>query len=81
MGYIMCSQTSINRKNIKNPSIYFMVKRLIDFILSLSSIILLMPLFIVIGFLIKRDSKGLQFLNKKGMEKTKNLFIYTNLEL
>lgn len=70
----MCSQTSINRKNIKNPSIYFMVKRLIDFILSLSSIILLMPLFIVIGFLIKRDSKGPAIFKQKRYGKNKEPF-------
>ena len=54
----MFSQLSVNRQKIKNPGIYFMVKRLMDIILSLSSIILLIPLFIIIGILIKRDSKG-----------------------
>ena len=53
----MCSQASIKSEKTKNASIYFKAKRLIDCIMSLIGIILLIPVFIIIGFLIKIDSK------------------------
>lgn len=67
-------QTSINKNKIKTRGLYFMVKRLIDFILSLFSIILLIPFFIVIGFLIKRDSKGPAIFKQKRYGKNKEPF-------
>ena len=70
----MFSQLSVNRQKIKNPGIYFMVKRLMDIILSLSSIILLIPLFIIIGILIKRDSKGPVIFKQERYGKNKEPF-------
>ena len=70
----MFSQLSVNRQKIKNPGIYFMVKRLMDIILSLSSIILLIPLFIIIGILIKRDSKGPVIFKQERYGKNKESF-------
>lgn len=70
----MFSQLSVNRQKIKNPGIYFMVKRLMDIILSLSSIILLIPLFIIIGILIKRDSKGPIIFKQERYGKNKEPF-------
>ena len=70
----MFSQLSVNRQKIKNPGIYFMVKRLMDIILSLSSIILLIPLFIIIGILIKRDSKGPVIFKQEMYGKNKEPF-------
>ena len=51
-----------------------MVKRLMDIILSLSSIILLIPLFIIIGILIKRDSKGPVIFKQERYGKNKEPF-------
>lgn len=70
----MFSQLSVNGQKIKNPGIYFMVKRLMDIILSLSSIILLIPLFIIIGILIKRDSKGPVIFKQERYGKNKEPF-------
>ena len=70
----MFSQLSVNIQKIKNPGIYFMVKRLMDIILSLSSIILLIPLFIIIGILIKRDSKGPVIFKQERYGKNKEPF-------
>lgn len=70
----MFLQLSVNRQKIKNPGIYFMVKRLMDIILSLSSIILLIPLFIIIGILIKRDSKGPVIFKQERYGKNKEPF-------
>ena len=70
----MFSQLSVNRQKINNPGIYFMVKRLMDIILSLSSIILLIPLFIIIGILIKRDSKGPVIFKQERYGKNKEPF-------
>ena len=70
----MFSQLSVNRQKIKNPGIYFMVKRLMDIILSLPSIILLIPLFIIIGILIKRDSKGPVIFKQERYGKNKEPF-------
>ena len=70
----MFSQLRVNRQKIKNPGIYFMVKRLMDIILSLSSIILLIPLFIIIGILIKRDSKGPVIFKQERYGKNKEPF-------
>ena len=70
----MFSQLSVNRQKIKNPGIYFMVKRLMDIILSLSSIILLIPLFIIIGILIKRASKGPVIFKQERYGKNKEPF-------
>ena len=70
----MCSQASVNREKTKNVSIYLKIKRLIDCLISLIGIVLLMPLFIVIGLLIKIDSKGPVIFQQKRYGKNKEPF-------
>lgn len=70
----MCSQASIKSEKTKNASIYFKAKRLIDCIMSLIGIILLIPVFIIIGFLIKIDSKGPVIFRQERYGKNKKPF-------
>lgn len=49
--------------------IYFFIKRLFDFIMSLIGLIVLSPIFIIIGILIKIDSKGPVFFKHKRIGK------------
>ena len=53
----------------KSKVIYNMIKRVFDIILSIISIILLSPLFIIIAILIKIDSKGKVFYKHKRVGK------------
>ena len=53
---------------------YFYIKRIFDFIYALSGLILLMPIFLVIGTLIKLDSKGPIFFSQRRIGKDKNEF-------
>ena len=57
----------INNKT--NNIIYNFLKRTIDIVGSLCGLILLSPLLIVIGLLIKFDSKGPYICSKKGWTK------------
>ena len=70
----MCSQASINKEKTKNVGIYFKVKRLMDCIMSLIGIILLIPVFIIIVFLIKIDSKGPAIFRQERYGKNKKPF-------
>ena len=70
----MCSQASIKSEKTKNAGIYFKAKRLIDCIMSLIGIILLIPVFIIIGFLIKMDSKGPVIFKQERYGKNKKPF-------
>lgn len=56
---------------------YIYLKRVIDFILSLVSLILLSPLFLILALWIKLDSKGPVFFRQKriGINRT-NFYIY-----
>ncbi len=51
------------------------IKRLLDIILSLIAIIVLSPLFLVIAFWIKADSKGQVFFRQKRVGKHKKVFV------
>lgn len=53
---------------------YSMIKRLIDFILSLAALIVLSPLFIVLAVWIKLDSKGPVFFKQKRIGKHRTFF-------
>lgn len=53
---------------------YSMIKRLIDFILSLAALIVLSPLFIVLAVWIKLDSKGPVFFKQKRIGKDRTFF-------
>lgn len=59
----------INEQNlvttIKRKPLYFFIKQLIDSLFSLSSLIILFPLFIVIAVLIKIDSPGSIFYKQE----------------
>ena len=70
----MCSKVSVARDKTKNLTIYFIVKRLLDCILSLVGIIVLIPLFILIAILIKMDSKGPVIFKQKRYGKNKKPF-------
>ena len=54
--------------------VYFYIKRIFDFIYALSGLIILMPIFLVIGTLIKLDSKGPIFFTQRRIGKDKNEF-------
>lgn len=54
--------------------IYPVVKRIIDFTLSLIAMLILWPLFLVIAIIIKIDSKGPVFFKQKRVGKNKEYF-------
>lgn len=54
--------------------IYFVVKRIIDFILSLLGIIVLSPLFLIFAIIIKIESRGPVFFKQKRVGKNKEYF-------
>ena len=54
--------------------IYFYIKRIFDFIYALIGLILLMPIFLLIGTLIKVDSRGPIFFTQRRIGKDKNEF-------
>jgi O-antigen biosynthesis protein WbqP len=54
--------------------IYFYIKRIFDFIYALIGLIILMPIFLLIGTLIKLDSKGPVFFTQRRIGKDKNEF-------
>lgn len=57
--------------------IYDKIKRILDFILSLISIIVFSPVFIIISFLIKLESKGpILFKQKRIGKDNKEFFLY-----
>ncbi len=45
-------------EKVNNKMLYFIIKRAFDIVVSFSAMILLLPLFVLIGILIKIDSKG-----------------------
>ena len=51
-----------------------MIKRILDFLLSLSAMLLLWPMFLLIAVLIKIDSKGPVFFKQKRIGKDKKEF-------
>lgn len=53
---------------------YLKIKRILDFILSLISILILWPFFLIIALLIKIDSKGPVFFKQKRIGKDKKEF-------
>lgn len=53
---------------------YLIIKRIIDFILSLLGLIILSPLFLIIAIWIKIDSPGPVFFKQKRVGKDKELF-------
>lgn len=59
----------------KGPSrLYSVIKRILDFLLSLSAMLLLWPMFLLIAVLIKIDSKGPVFFKQKRIGKDKKEF-------
>lgn len=53
---------------------YIIIKRMIDFILSLIALILLSPLFLILALWIKLDSKGPVFFKQKRIGKDRTFF-------
>ena len=53
---------------------YLIIKRIIDFILSLLGLIILSPLFLIIAIWIKKDSPGPIFFKQKRVGRNKELF-------
>lgn len=70
----MYSQSSANKNKTNQGRFYLTVKRLLDFVLSLIGIIVLMPVFIIIGILIKVDSRGPVIFKQKRYGKNKEPF-------
>lgn len=63
-----------NNEKVSNKMLYKFVKRGFDIVLSFSAMILLLPLLVVIGILIKLDSKGPIFFLQKRIGKDGKLF-------
>lgn len=58
---------------IQDKTSYLVTKRLLDMLLSFVGLIVLLPLFIVVGVLIKlEDPKGSVFLSKFGWARTRS---------
>ena len=55
-------------------TMYVIVKRVIDFVLSLIALIVLSPLFLILAIWIKSDSPGPVFFRQKRVGKDKTLF-------
>ena len=70
----MYSQSSAKTNKTNQGRFYLTVKRLLDFVLSLIGIVVLMPVFIIIGILIKRDSKGPVIFKQERYGKNKEPF-------
>ena len=70
----MYSQSSANKNKTNQGRFYLTVKRLLDFVLSLIGIIVLIPVFIIIGILIKVDSRGPVIFKQKRYGKNKEPF-------
>ena len=70
----MYSQSSAKTNKTNQGRFYLTVKRLLDFVLSLIGIIVLMPVFIIIGILIKVDSRGPVIFKQKRYGKNKQPF-------
>ena len=70
----MYSQSSAKTNKTNQGRFYLTVKRLLDFVLSLIGIIVLMPVFIIIGILIKVDSRGPVIFTQKRYGKNKEPF-------
>ena len=54
--------------------VYTVVKRILDFVLSLIAMIILWPIFLLLAVLIKIDSKGPVLFKQKRMGKQKKEF-------
>ena len=74
MSYIIYSQSSAKTNKTNQGRFYLTVKRLLDFVLSLIGIVVLMPVFIIIGILIKVDSRGPVIFKQKRYGKNKEPF-------
>ena len=70
----MYSQSSAKTNKTNQGRFYLTVKRLLDFVLSLIGIVVLMPVFIIIGILIKVDSRGPVIFKQKRYGKNKEPF-------
>ena len=70
----MYLQSSANGNKTNQMRFYLTVKRLFDCVLSLIGIIVLIPLFIIIGILIKVDSRGPVIFKQKRYGKNKEPF-------
>lgn len=63
------SSTTISNKIVKKKPMYDFIKRLLDILISFVSLILLLPIFIIIGIAIKCTSKGKVFFTHKRVGK------------
>lgn len=71
------SVSHINNKDMKKISIYSIVKRCIDIVCSLISIVLLSPVFLIVAILIKTESKGpIIFKQLRAGQYSKPFYIY-----
>lgn len=61
-------------KNKKEKKLGFFIKRIFDIIASLITLIVLIPIFIILGILIKLDSKGPIFFMQKRVGKGGEIF-------
>ena len=62
------------RKNKNEKNLGFYIKRIFDIIISLISLIVLFPIFIISGILIKLDSDGPIFFRQERVGKSGKIF-------
>jgi len=62
------------KKDLEDKAIQFMIKRLFDIIMSLIAIIILLPVYIIIGIAIRIDSKGNVLFKQIRVGKDEKLF-------
>ena len=64
-------------EKVNDKVVYNVIKRAFDIVVSFGAMILLLPLFVLIGILIKTDSKGpIFFLHNRIGKKGKQIKIY-----
>ena len=58
---------------VNDHKIYFLIKRIFDLAITLSALIILLPIILLISILIALDSEGPIFLFKKGLAQNGNI--------
>lgn len=73
---VVTDSINVEKTNVRSNT-YLIVKRIFDVILSVIAFILLLPLFVIIGALIKLESKGNIFYKHKRIGKNgKYIYVY-----
>ncbi len=71
----------IFQEGIERRIEYYFFKRIMDILCSLIGLIILTPLFLIVGILIRLESKGSIIFSRRGLVKTVMYLKCTNLDL